>query len=369
MNCGATGDRREKENVHQFNAPHIAPRCPLPSPTEAGSFSWMPAPNIPALTPGDRVQSDFVVVDRAEKRMASGDPYVILTLGNASGRIETAPIWPDKLSWADGAERGSLVQVVGDVSLYGRNGSVKRQLAIAAPLRVLPKDQLDIAAFLPSIGDCTKLWDWIDKQRMEIRSTTLKSIVDLFFANDDFRLRFERTPGSPSGHHAKLGGLLLHVYEVVSIAKTTARTAKANMDLVIAGSLLHDIGKVEGYEVSATGFASTPCGLLVGHVVLGAFMLERALSKLDYPICSEGQLLELQHMILSHHGSLEFGSPVQPATLEAEILHWADEASAKANDMSESLEDADAFSDGGEISDKKPWRVGRRIWRRPHTWD
>ena len=70
-------------------------------------------------------------------------------------------------------------------------------------------------------------------------------------------------------------------------------------------------------------------------------------------------------MILSHHGSLEFGSPVQPMTLEAELIHWADEASAKANDMSEPLDDGDSFSEGGEISSRKPCRIGRRIWRRP----
>jgi 3'-5' exoribonuclease len=70
-------------------------------------------------------------------------------------------------------------------------------------------------------------------------------------------------------------------------------------------------------------------------------------------------------MILSHHGALEFGSPVQPMTAEAEIVHWADEASAKANDMIESLEDSEAFAAGRELSDKRPWRVGRRVWRRP----
>ena len=98
-------------------------------------------------------------------------------------------------------------------------------------------------------------------------------------------------------------------------------------------------------------------------------MLERRLAKLGEPVCTEGQLLELQHMILSHHGQLEFGSPVTPMTTEAEIVHWADEASAKANDMMESLEDGESFGSGGELSDKRVWRVGRRIWRRPHGWD
>ena len=329
----------------------------------------MPA-HIPALVPGDRFQGDLLVFDRIEKTTRNGDPFVRFTLGNASGKIDTAPIWSNNIAWADGAEKGMIIQAIGNVSIYASgNGGGSRQLELTAPLRVLPRDQFNIADFLPSVGDCTKLWDWLDKQRGEMQSSTLKNVVDLFFANDDFRLRFERTPGSTGGHHAKLGGLLLHVYEVVSIAKTTARTARANLDLVLAGSLLHDIGKVEAYEVGPTGFSATPCGLLLGHIVLGTLMLERALVKLQHPVCSDGQLLELQHMILSHHGSYEFGSPVQPMTLEAEILHWADEASAKANDMSESIEDADAFAGGGEISDKKPWRVGRKVWRRPHSWE
>ena len=104
-------------------------------------------------------------------------------------------------------------------------------------------------------------------------------------------------------------------------------------------------------------------------LVLGALMLERRLAKEGEPVCTEGQLLELQHLILSHHGALEFGSPVKPMTLEAEIVHWADESSAKANDMMEALEDQDAFRSGGELSDRNIWRVGRRVWRRPHTWE
>lgn len=331
--------------------------------------------SLPSLALGDRFQGELLVRDRKEKTpRTGGDPFTILTLGNSTGRIDTAPIWSSNAAWAEGANRGSIVQVIGDISLYEQNGSTTRQLKLTAPLRVLPADQFDTTHFLESVGDCTRLWDWLDKQRADMRSATLKSVVDLFFANDEFRTRFERTPGSTNGHHAKLGGLLLHVYEVASIARTTARsTASAgrapNPDLVIAGCLLHDIGKVEAYEVSAGGFTHTPCGLLLGHLVLGALMLERALVRLQHPVCSDGQLLELQHMILSHHGTLEFGSPVQPMTLEAEILHWADEASAKANDMSESLADDSSFTGNGELSDKRPWRVGRNIWRRPHGWD
>lgn len=328
----------------------------------------MPVLQLGTLQPGDRLHGELLVRERTEKQSRNGNPYLVLSLGNATGRIDSAPIWSDRMDWAAGAVPGRVVQAIGEISTYGQNGSARRQLTLTSPLRVLPEDQFNPADFLESVGDCTKLWDWVDRQRSEMTSATLRAVLDVFFADDVFRLRFERTPGSPNGHHARLGGLLLHTYEVASIARSAARTTRADPDLVLAGALLHDIGKVETYEVSAAGFGYTPCGLLLGHVVLGALMLERALVKLDEPVCSDGHLLELQHMILSHHGTLEFGSPVQPMTAEAELVHWADQASAKAADMLEAIGDASNFTGGREFSDNKPWRVGHKVWRRPHEW-
>jgi len=327
--------------------------------------------DITTLSPGARVQHELLVYDRAEKKTNGGDPFVVLTLGNASGKIDTAPIWSDKLHWAEGADSGRVVQAIGDVTIYGRNGGGKRQLSLSGPVRPLPPELVNIEKFLPSIThDFGKLWSAIDKLREEVESRKLRRVLDLFFADESFRLAFEKTPGSTGGHHAKIGGLLLHTWEVVRIAKQTAVTMRANVDLVVAGALLHDLGKVESYTTGPGGFTFTPCGLLVGHIVLGVMMLERRIAKLGEPVCTEGQLLELQHMILSHHGALEYGSPVTPMTAEAEIVHWADEASAKANDMMEALEDPDAFASGGELSDKRIWRAGnKRIWRRPHQWE
>lgn len=329
----------------------------------------MPPLNLSELTIGERVQHELLVVDRMEKTQGNGDPFVMLKLGNATGQIDVAPIWSNQREWADGADRGRVVQTIGQVTVYPKTG--KRQIQLTGPLRVLPADQVDLHAFLPRIaGGTTRLWDWVDKRRAEVATPALRRLIDLFFADDNFRLKFELTPGSVNGHHAKLGGLLLHIFEVTSIARTTAKTMNANVDLVIAGALLHDIGKVEAYAIDGGAFTNTPCGLLLGHVVLGCLMLERKVVGLGQSVCSGGQLLELQHMILSHHGSLEFGSPVQPMTTEAEIVHWADEASAKSNDMMESLDDAESFASGKELSDKRPWRVGRRIWRRPDgSWD
>jgi 3'-5' exoribonuclease len=159
---------------------------------------------------------------------------------------------------------------------------------------------------------------------------------------------------------------------VTNIARQTARTmgarSRVNVDLVVAGALLHDIGKVEAYEVGPAGFSFSPHGLLIGHVVLGCLMLQRRLATSRDAVCTEGQLLDLQHLILSHHGALEMGSPVTPATTEAEIVHWADEASAKATDIMDALEDSDLFTAGGQLSDRSR-RLGRRLWRRPHGWE
>jgi 3'-5' exoribonuclease len=314
---------------------------------------------------GDRVQHEFLVVEREEKRQANGDPFLLLTLGNATGRLGTAPLWSNQLDWASGAEKGKVVQVIGEVAAF--HG--KRQLRLTAPLRVLPAAAVRPELFLPSVGVATEaLWDWIDRARNELKSAALRRAADLFFADDAFRVEFEKTPASVAGHHAAIGGLLLHVTEVATIARNSARVMKANADLVVVGALLHDIGKVQAYSITPTGFAHTTPGSLIGHVVLGAFMLQERLAGVPLSEISASQRLELQHLILSHHGSLEFGSPVQPMTVEAELLHWADETSAKANDMSESLAEDEHFGDA-EVSERRPWRVGRRVWRRPHGWE
>jgi 3'-5' exoribonuclease len=334
----------------------------------------MPTVNLKQVQYGERVQHELRVVDRQEKQKANGEPFVILTLGNASGQIDTEPIWSNLLSegWADGASRGAIVQAIGHIARYEGRGTSKRQLKLTAPLRVLPREELRIEEFLPTIEqDTTMLWDHLDKLRHEMRSERLRRVVSLFFDDEPFRLRFERTPASIGGHHSKVGGLLLHVWEVAYIGRGIAKAMRANADLVVAGALLHDIGKLEAYDVSWDGFVRTREGHLMEHVVLGLLMLERKVAAQPEPPCSDEQLLELRHLILSHHGQLEFGSPVRPLTTEAEILHRADDASAKAADMAECLADDEAFREGESFGDKsRLWRVDRRsLWRRGHGWE
>src|ERR1700712_4199762 len=120
----------------------------------------MPPFDLRSAAVGDRVQHEFLVRDRSERTTRAGLPFVILTLGNSTGTIESAPIWSERLDWAAGADRGRVVQVIGDVGAFGDDGARKRQLQLTGPVRVLPSDSYDPAAFLEHIDVPTgKVWD------------------------------------------------------------------------------------------------------------------------------------------------------------------------------------------------------------------
>ena len=182
------------------------------------------------------------------------------------------------------------------------------------------------------------------------------------------RSQFEKCPASPAGHHAQLGGLLKHVWEVAHIGRAIAASSGADRDVVVAGALLHDIGKIETYRWDGV-FGYTDRGRLHGHVVLGSLMLDRRLREAPEPVCTEVEEMTLQHMILSHHGQLEFGAAVPPMTLEAEVLHYADNSSAKSASMSDALQDDENFTGDELMSSRSIWQLDRRrAWRGRSDW-
>lgn len=320
--------------------------------------------DIGSLAVGARVQHELMVRGREDKVTKNGDPFAVLQLGNASGQI-SANVWKEQLPFLEGVKAGSIVQVIGAVENYqGRS-----QLKITAPLRVVAASAVNVDEFLPRVDvDPARLWEPVDKWRGEMKSKQLRTAIDLFFADDAFRERFERAPGASRGHHAQIGGLLMHVVEVGSIARASAKAMRADTDLVTAGALLHDIGKVETYSISPSGFDFTPGGFLLQHAALGSLMLDRRLRTLPEGTLSESQELELHHFIQSHHREPEHGAAVRPMTLEAELLHWADQASTNGNNFRDALDDPELFPAAEEFSVKKSWRLDRKIWRRQHEW-
>lgn len=200
------------------------------------------APPRPALALGAQVDLPMLVVD-LERRESRRGEFTTLTLAHQSERISTSPFWPEDRCRLAGVARGQVVRVRGEVGQF--NG--RRQLRVAA-LVALGPDEVDLRALLPSIESAAPFWRALDRWRQDIRGPRLARTVALFFDDTAFRSRFESCPASTSGHHAELGGLLRHTWEVAVIGRAIARTCGAEADLVLAGAMLHDIGKLEAYR-------------------------------------------------------------------------------------------------------------------------
>lgn len=299
----------------------------------------MPPIHIPSLQPADRVEDTFLVLEVETRSLESGDSYTMLRLGNSTGDINTEPFWPGQQDPIVGIQKGMPVEVAGEVGVFRQ----KKQLRVRS-IRAIPRGGIDLTRLLPSVGPVDRYWETLDGWRRAIDKPRLSAVLALFFDDEDFRARFEQCPASIRGHHAKLGGLLKHTTEVAAIARAVARTSAADQDVVLAGVLFHDIGKLDSYSWDGI-FEYTVTGSLLGHVVLGALMFEERLRAQPEAPCTEEERMVLLHTILSHHGHLEFGSPVQPMTLEAEVLHWADNASAKTSSLADVLNDPDNFRD------------------------
>lgn len=322
----------------------------------------MPRPlDIPSLPIGHRVQDQFLILDVDCRTSTEGSPFTVLTLGNGSGTIDTEPFWLDRQPMVAGVHRGHVAQVIGEVETYRD----RRQLKVSS-FQVIPKETVDVRALLPSVGAVERYWETLDGWRAEISKPRLRRAVDLFYEDPDFRRDYEQCPASIKGHHARLGGLLQHTTEVAAIARTIARASGADTQLVMAGVLLHDIGKLESYRWDGL-FDYTPVGRLVGHVVLGTLMLDRRLNETPSSPCTDVERSILLHLVLSHHGRLEFGSPVLPLTLEAEVLHWADNASAKTASVAQVLADPASFPEG-PVSNRQWMLDGRRLVNLESDW-
>jgi len=310
--------------------------------------------DIPSLTVGDDVHHPLLVVDVLQK---GGDhPRTVLIFANRTGRIESAPFWSGSDEEIRGLAKGALVQVVGTVSSYRDSNQLE-----TSSVRPLPKGSVELSELVPSVGSVEKYWQYLDDARLKLTAPRLRAVLDLFFADESFRERFERCPGAPGfGHHALIGGLIQHVSEVVSIARQIARVSRADEELVLTGALLHDIGKLESYSWQDGVLDTTERGRLAGHVVIGAMMFREALAKSGEPVCTEEEAMVIEHLILSHHGRLEYGSPVRPLTLEAEILHFADDASAKTASITESYASQEYFPGDARMSSRKLWQLDNR---------
>lgn len=274
--------------------------------------------------PAGKTVVDFFVVRKVELRhTCDGDAeYLHLELGNREGRI-FGTLWDEPQSGAKALKVGDIVKVQARVSLYNNRPS----LMIERYRKARPEDNVSLDQFLPppnkSVADLEKqFFGYVDS----VETASLRGLLQDVFCREFF-LAFSKAPGGRLWHHARLGGLIEHTVSVAAICEQLAGHFSAvQRDLLIAGALLHDVGKVEAYRFDRGFFEYTDSGRLIGHIALGMERVQHYLrGREEIP---EAVQQQLAHLILSHHGELSRGSPVVPMTLEAFLLHYADQLDA-----------------------------------------
>ncbi|MBU0959896.1 MAG: HD domain-containing protein [Proteobacteria bacterium] len=279
------------------------------------------------LQEGDRVDDLFLVKSSRLAETRAGKPYLQLAVMDRSGEI-TGPIWERAEELAPHCQSGSFIHLQGLVQSYRQ----QLQLKIDA-LQPWPRDEVCFADFVPS---CSKNREEMAGQlQCLVRSVDnpyLKKLLNRFLKKEPMWQRFQESPAAKGIHHAYLGGLLEHSLSVAVLAETiAAHYPGVDRSLLITGALLHDVGKVEELQMDLALIEYTSRGRLKGHLVMGSEMVAAEAAGIkDFP----GELLEqLQHLILSHHGRQEFGSPTVPMTIEAFLLSFLDDLDAKMNLM------------------------------------
>lgn len=221
--------------------------------------------------------------------------------------------------------------------MEGRASSYRGQIQITLSGLKTTSGETDLSLFLESSSlDPSDTIKALSARLKEIQNPDLRALVDRFMHDRDFLELFRKAPAAKNFHHAYLGGLLEHTLSVCDMACLVAdHYPQLNRDLLLAAAFLHDIGKVKEFKYRLQ-IDYTDEGRLLGHVVLGAGMLDEKLRKMRH--FPESLALRLKHLILSHHGQYDFGSPKRPKFLEAFALNLIDDLDAKISGLTRFME-------------------------------
>jgi 3'-5' exoribonuclease len=281
------------------------------------------------LAPGQSVQGVFLVQSKEVRQKKTGEPYLSLVLMDRSGDVE-AKMWDNIADVVETFERDDFVRVRGQTVAY----QGKTQLTVHSLQRISDED-VDISDFLPvSRRDPEQMWRELNEFIGSISNPHLKALLQAIFSDREIADAYRRAPAAKGIHHAWIGGLLEHVLSMSALARFLASHYPGiDLDLLMAGVLLHDIGKIRELDYSRSFSYSTEGGL-IGHIQIGLRIVADHLPA-DFPPRLRNLL---EHLILSHHGQLEFGSPKLPCFPEAMLLHLIDLTDSKMAAMQASLE-------------------------------
>jgi 3'-5' exoribonuclease len=268
------------------------------------------------------ITSFFLVHEKELRNTREGRAYLRLELGDRSGTIE-ARMWDQFENVAKDINRDDFVKVQARVELY-RN---RPQLAVQQ-VRLAKPEEIDLADYLPhTTADVEKMYAELRGYAESISNPWLKQLTLSMIADPEIARCYKRAPAAKVMHHAYLGGLLEHVISLCGMARrVAAHYPELDVDLLLTAAILHDVGKLEElcYE-RAIGY-TTP-GQLLGHIVMELETVTRAIDKIEgFPAPLK---TVVQHLLISHHGQYEFGSPKLPMIREAMVFHYLDDLDSK----------------------------------------
>ncbi|NOY14076.1 MAG: HD domain-containing protein [Deltaproteobacteria bacterium] len=272
----------------------------------------------------DQLESVFLVRDKITAMAKNGKPYMTLKLMDRTGEVE-ARIWDRVDQLSSYFEKNDFVQVQAKASVY-----LGKMQLIVQDLRRVEEATVSLADFLPvSARDPQQMRRELDELLASLTDPHIIALLRAFFDDQQFYARYSQAPAAKGMHHVYLGGLLEHSLAVAALASDMAgRYPQINRDLLIAGALLHDIGKVEELSYQRS-FDYTDQGKLLGHIIIGVQMIEDRVREIaDFP---QQLAVLLKHLLLSHHGQYEYGSPKRPKFLEAVVLSFVDDLDSKIN--------------------------------------
>ncbi len=301
------------------------------------------------LNEGEMIQDVFLVKQSLLKTSRSGNYYLDMTLSDRSGSVN-AKFWDASRQLYESFSPDDIILVRANVETY----QGKMQL-IVSHLKEVKEEDIELADFLPaSEHDPKEMLAEFTRLLGKVKGPALAKLLDAIFGDKEFMAAFARCPAAVSMHHAYIGGLLEHTIGVARMAVGVLENyPQLDRDLLITGALLHDVGKVEEIE-HRRAFRYSDRGSLLGHLVIGAGIVRDKASQIKaFP---EDVLMQVEHLILSHHGQYEFGSPKLPMTAEAMALHYLDNLDAKMQAFREA-QPAD-----GNWTDKQWMFDGRRLY-------
>ncbi|HJV22736.1 MAG TPA: HD domain-containing protein [Holophagaceae bacterium] len=311
------------------------------------------APMIRALKEGEPFHGHLLALEAAWKVSAKGTEYLELRVGDASGDLK-AFLWDVRAVEGDPdhVKADAFLFLKGTASAY--NGRLQLKLDKVRPAG--DGEVGDLARFFPvSARPVPEMLAELDRWIASVKDPWIRRLLERLLVEDpDRRAAFAKAPAAKSMHHAYLGGLLEHSLSIMGMAeRACGHYGEMNRDLVLAGVFLHDLGKTAELSYDR-GFGYTDEGNLLGHISMEAQWIQRAMDAQEgFP---EVLRLHLLHIVLSHHGRLEFGSPVTPRTPEALLVHYLDDLDGKLEVMFRSVRD-----DSGEGN----WTPFNRALDRP----